>query len=173
MYLKYILLTIVLSAITAVQASALQHTDTPPERENAPVALAIQESNFACFKDLQCLQKENPFTNSNLESIRLNSERYDRYVIEGSSKSEQIYAIYDRTGRMIKAEVIQRNIALPKSIQDVLFTEPFDSWTMIGNEFSVKNFDRSTIEYKVVLERNGEVRIIYFDRHGQQTPPIS
>jgi hypothetical protein len=172
MNLKYSLIIIVLSAFTAVQASA-QQPDNQPEREKATAGFAIQESNFSCFQDLQCLKKENPFKSSNLESIRLNRERYDRYIVEGNSKSEQIYAIYDRSGRLMKAEVVQRNVLLPESILFQLVSEPFDSWTMIGNEFSVKNFDRSTIEYKVILERDGEVRIIYFNRHGQRTPPIS
>jgi hypothetical protein len=38
---------------------------------------------------------------------------------------------------------------------------------MVGNTRVIKNFQRSTIRYEVVLMKEGELRIEHFDANGE------
>lgn len=129
--------------------------------------LSINESNLFCFQNLQCLVQENPFKTSNLDEVRLN-QGTERYIIEGKAKNEEMYAEYDGTnGNLIKATVIQRNILLPKNITTWLANGNYSDWAMVGNTRVIKNFQRSSIRYEVVLMKEGELRIEHFDANGE------
>ncbi len=78
-----------------------------------------------------------------------------------------MYAVYDGSGDLIKATVIQRNIALPKTILRVLTSSEFDDWSLIGNELVIENFDKHSMQYKVILKNGDEIRVEYFDTYGQ------
>lgn len=130
-------------------------------------SLTIQQENFECFQNLQCLKQNNPFKNSNLDEVNLNQNRSERFVIEGSAKNESIYAVYNHQGDLVKATVIQRNIALPQSVVNSLISGEFNDWKIVGNEVVIENFDAEQIQYKVVLENDSEIRMEYFDRNGQ------
>lgn len=171
---KNIFLTIILLIFVCTPAFSLQmaeaiSTDDPdtPQR-----GLTINEENLSCFQSLQCLKRENPFQKSNLEDIKLNNQT-DRFVVEGSTKNETLYAEYDGNGELIKATVIQRNIVLPRTINRVLTTGELENWMIIGNELVIENFDKSRMEYKVILEHEGEVRVEYFDHKGEHRNRLS
>ena len=129
--------------------------------------LSINEDNLYCFQNLQCLVQENPFENSNLSDVRLN-QGTERYVIKGKAKNEELYAEYDGVnGNLIKATVIQRNILLPKNITTWLANGNYSDWAMVGNTRVIKNFQRSTIRYEVMLMKDGELRVEHFNANGE------
>jgi hypothetical protein len=136
-------------------------------------SLTIHEGNFSCFRDLNCLKDKNPFRSSNLDEVRPASNLTGNFIIEGSSRNEEIYAMYNGRGELLKATVIQRNIVLPKNLREILINDEFKSWTMIGNEVEIQDFDKNKVTYKIVLSRDGEVRVEHFDSYGQKVNRFS
>lgn len=173
MLLKNILIAAAILVMTCTQAVALQVAIGESDTESPQNSLTITEKNFSCFQSLQCLINENPFKKSNLDKIRLNSNQTRNYVIEGTSKNEEVYAEYDSSGKLIKATVVQRNIAVPRSISMVLAQGEYQSYKMIGNEVVIQNFDPYSMMYKIVLQNEDEVRVEYFDRYGTPRNRIS
>jgi hypothetical protein len=158
-----IIFTIFLFVSTATQAMVQQPvTDT-----TSPPGLTVNLENLNCFKSLECIQKNNLFVKSNLDIFRKGNGRYDGYTIEGVAKNEEFFAQYNRWGDLIRSNVIQRNIALPEEIRIQLINDELNSWNMIGNERVIKNFDIRSIEYKLILKKEDEIRLVYFDHKGQ------
>lgn len=173
MLLKNLLITTCLMTLISIPAISKQAQTDRIDEEKQRSSLTINESNFDCFQSLQCLKRENPFKNSNLNEIRLNDHKTDRFIVEGTSKNETLYAVYDGRGELVKATVIQRNIILPKSITGVLTTGEFEPWFIIGNELVIENFDKKSMQYKVILQQEGDVRVEYFDREGHLLNRVS
>jgi len=172
MLLKNILITTCLISLISLPAISQQSAEnTESEYELAPRAITIDK--FDCFQTLQCLKRENPFKKSNLDNIRINDNRSSRFIVEGSSKNETLHAVYTNSGELVKATVIQRNIPMPRTINEALVTGEYKSWTVIGNELVIENFDKERMQYKVILENEGEVRVEYFDRNGHFLNRIS
>lgn len=168
MVLPYILLSLFLTSASILPASASMHTVPEVNPDTTRYTLTIHEGNFSCFRDLNCLKNNNPFRNSNLDKVYPNNYRSGNYIIEGSSRNEDIHAVYNGQGELLKATVIQRNIVLPKNLSELLINDEFKSWTMIGNEVEIHDFDKNKITYKIVLSRDGEVRVEHFDSYGQR-----
>ncbi|WP_406672466.1 hypothetical protein [Natronospira sp.] len=160
---KLILLTISLFASAAVQAEAQQ----PAIDKTSPTNLTVKVENLTCFKSLRCIQEENLFFKINLDIFKNGNGRYYGYTIEGSTKNEELFAQYDHRGDLIRSNVVQRNIPLSREILIQLINEEFNSWSMIGNERVIKNFDNKSIEYKLILQKEDEIRVVYFDYKGQ------
>ena len=134
--------------------------------------LSINLSNLYCFQNLQCLKTDNPYKGTDLSDIKLNGLN-EKYIVQGNSKNEQLYAEYDGdTGNLIKATVIQRNIRLPHNILSSISTGENTGWTMAGNTRFIKNFMENSIKYEVILMKDGELRIEYFDVNGMAIDPI-
>lgn len=167
MLLKNIILITIALAVSISPAISQHTTGDNIENDTPQNTRIIVEENFSCFQSLKCLQKENPFKKSNLNEVRLNSNSTERYVVEGSSKNESMHAVYNSNGELIRATVIQRNIPTPRAITEVLATGEFKAWQIIGNELVIENFDKQTMQYKVILQNDKEVRVEHFDRHGR------
>jgi len=173
MLIKNIITTTLLFAFIAAPAVALQIPVSSANDEKPRSSQSIHEDRFSCYQTLQCLQRENPFKKSNLNEINLNREKYQYYLVEGSSKDEDIYAKYDRSGRLLEARLTQRNVDLPEFITNVLNGDSYKGWEIIGNELLVQNFDRKRMSYKVILVKDSEVIIEYFDRFGNSMNRLS
>jgi hypothetical protein len=174
MLLKSIVLTSCIFVAATLQLSAQQTYQTADVIvETVQTPLAIHTGNFTCFRNLNCLTRENILNTRNLVKKASNNRNTNHIVIEGSSKNEDLHAVYNRDGRLIKATVLQRNIPLPASIRNLLISEDFQGWTMIGNELKVKDFKEDRMEYKVVLMRAQEVRVEYFDGKGRHVNRLS
>lgn len=170
MLFKNITLTLLVFAVSAIpNIAAAQASSAKTDADNNLSKLTIQENNFSCYQNLQCLKQNNPFKNSNLDEMRINSNRISKYVIEGSSRDEEIYAEYNRHGDLITATVIQRNIVLPMELMETLFSDEFNSWKMIGNELVVEDFDKHRMQYKIILQKDDMTKIETFDRNGNIT----
>lgn len=168
-FLTAILLIFISTPAFSLQMAEAMITDDP---DTPRTGLTINEENLGCFQTLQCLKRENPFQKSNLEEVKLNNQS-NRYIVEGSTKNETLYAEYNGKGDLIKATVIQRNIVLPRTINIVLTSGELENWSVIGNELVIENFDKSRMEYKVILEHEGEVRVEYFDHKGEHRNRLS
>jgi hypothetical protein len=173
MSVKKIITTMIAIVMLSAPAFALQNPNSASIDAEPKRTLSIQEDNYTCFQDLQCLVSNNPFRKSNLGDIKLNTNSAQTYAIEGTSRNEDMYALYDANGKLIRSTLTQRNIILPRSITTVLVEDQFKEWTMIGNELTVQNFDRNSMIYKVVLQNGSEVKIEYFDRNGNIKAGIS
>jgi hypothetical protein len=166
MLLTNMIVTVLLIVMTSAPAVS-NHPTTAVFDAEPQNRLMIQEDKFSCFQNLHCLIKDDSFNRSYRNAVRLNSNEFQKFIVEGSSKNEDVYAVYDGvSGRLIEATVIQRNIILPRSITEVLIADEYKDWIMIGNELVVQNFDKNSMQYKVVLQRGDEVRIEYFDKNG-------
>lgn len=166
MLLKNFLISLIVIIFATAPAVFSQQPHSQPDAPDKSRYLSINEDNLYCFQNLQCLKEENPFKNSNLEDIKLNNSMR-KYVIEGKSKNEELYAEYNGVnGNLIKATVIQKDIALPKNILLNLVSGEFKSWKMVGNKRIIKNFAEDSIRYEVILMKEGELRIEYFNRDG-------
>lgn len=158
-----IIFTILLFVSTASQTVAQQPvTDT-----SSPPDLTVTVENLNCFKSLECIQKNNLFVKSNLDIFKKGNGRYEGYTLEGSAEGEEFFAQYDYRGDLMRSTVTQRNIPLPNVISRQLIDENFNSWNMIGNERVIKNFDNKSIEYKLILQKDANIRVVYFDHKGQ------
>ncbi|CAN5215277.1 hypothetical protein BH23BAC3_BH23BAC3_22550 [soil metagenome] len=173
MLIKNIITTTLLFVLITAPAVALQISASSLNDEKPRNSLSIHEDSFSCFQSLQCLQKENPFKRSNLNDINLNRQKYQNYLVEGSSKHEEIYAKYDGNGRLIEARLTQRNIDLPEYITNVLKSDDYKDWEMIGNELVVQNFDKKRMQYKVILRNDNDVIVEYFDKLGNPMNRLS
>ena len=173
MLLKKILLTICITVLSATYAFSVHLSEVNADTSTQTGSLTIHIDSYSCFQNLECLKKENPFNNSNLDEIVFNPHRYEKYIVKGTSNNEDIYAIYDGRGEMINATLRQRNIKLPSAIHEALLSDSYNTWNMIGNELVVHNFDVKSMTYKVILSMNGEVKVEYFDRHGNIKSPLS
>ena len=160
---KLIIFTISLLVTTVAQTAAQQSAVD----KTSPPGLTVTVENLSCLKTLQCIQKENFFGNTSFEILKNGNSRFKGYTIEGSTKNEELFAQYDSRGNLIRSNVIQRNIPLSREIRNQLINEEFNSWSMIGNERRIKNFDRKSTEYKLILQREDEIRVVYFDNKGQ------
>lgn len=170
MLFKNIILTLLVFAVSAIpNIATAQASSAKTDADNNLSKLTIQENNFSCYQNLQCLKQNNPFKNSNLDEMRINSNRISKYVIEGSSRDEEIYAEYNRHGDLITATVIQRNIVLPMELMETLISDEFNSWKMIGNELVVEDFDKHRMRYKIILQKDDMTKIETFDRNGNIT----
>lgn len=171
MLLKNILFTALIFVISYAPA-AFSQSPANDINKNPDKTLSINESNFYCFQNLQCLKSENPFENTDLSGIKLNGFK-EKYVIQGKSKNEEMYAEYNgSTGNLITAMVIQRNIHLPRNILVGLSTGEYSDWSMVGNTRIIKNFTKNSTRYEVVMMKDGELRIEYFDANGNTIAPI-
>jgi|GEM_PF-961633 len=173
MLLKITLLTACLLAMATSPVAAQYDNSKMTDDVFQTSSLTITLDKFDCFQKLQCLKRENPFKNSNLDRIRLNNNRTASYVVEGSSKNETLHAVYNSNGDLVKATVIQRNIPMPRAINRALVSDELQEWTLIGNELVIENFDKERMQYKVILQNDGEVRVEYFDRFGHSLNRIS
>ncbi|MEX0646844.1 MAG: hypothetical protein WD139_03625 [Balneolaceae bacterium] len=88
MLLKNMILTFCLLVLLSVPALSQQISTDVTNNEKPRHTLTIHEGNFSCFQNLQCLKREDPFENSNLVQINLNSLT-DRYTVEGTSKTNR------------------------------------------------------------------------------------
>lgn len=167
MLLKNLILTLCLFVFANTPVSSFQMSSDEMDPKKPRKSLTIHEGNFSCFQSLQCLIRENPFPKSNLDEVRLSNNNSDKFVVEGASKNETMHAVYNGSGELIKATVIQRNIVLPKTISLVLASSEFEDWSMIGNELVIEDFNKNSMQYKVILKNGDEVRVEYFDKHGQ------
>lgn len=162
---KNLLITALILVISYAPAAFSQALATDNYKP-ADASLSINESNLYCFQNLQCMKDEKPFKNSNLDDVKLN-QGTEKYVIEGKSKNEELYAEYNgNNGNLIKATVIQRNIILPKNIMVELSTGEYSDWKMVGNKRIIKNFVKDSIVYEVMMMKDGELRTEYFDSNG-------
>ena len=164
---KLIILTMLLFVTAAAYTEAQQPASDRTSPEGPKSSLTINEDNFACFKNLHCLKDENLFRNNNLDMVKNSNSRYEKFIVEGSTENEELFAEYDHRGNLIRSTVIQRNIPLPGVIRMQLIDEEFKSWKMIGNERVIYNFDSNSIEYKLILQKDDNIRVVYFDHKGQ------
>ncbi len=151
-------------------AKDIDHSKTDQDEQKS---LVISESNYNCFADINCLRYDPEVKNSGL-NIRFDHRWYaDRYILTGSSENERVFAEYDERGNLVKGHLVQINVPLPGKINRYLATGEHKEWKMIGNEKTVRNFDPKTTEYKVILEKEGKGKVLYFDRNANIMEPFS
>lgn len=166
MMAKIVFTTLILSMLTNVQVFSQHISETSDITEREKIGMAINEKDFKCFQDLQCLKVNNPFSMSNLNDFNYYSKRYESYVVNGSSRDEEVYAVYDNKGRLMRATLTQRNIKLPETIEEALSEGEFANWRVVGTELTVENFESKSMQYKVVIQNEGFVRVAHFDSDG-------
>lgn len=170
---KLILLTLSLIVTGAAHTLAQQPSMDRSSTIDNKSSLTITESNLTCFKNLDCLQSENIFKESDFSLIRKGNNRFTSYTVEGSSENEELFAQYDQNGKLIRSTVLQRNIPLPGKINKKLASSEYSEWQMIGNERTIENFEEKRIEYKLILQKENKIRVVYLDCNGENKNRLS
>jgi len=152
-----------------VFAKDFDHSITDQDEQKTVI---ITESNYNCFADINCLRYDEEIKNSGLKIQFDDRWNADRYILTGSSENERVYAEYNQHGNLIKGHLVQINVPLPGKIYRYLSTGEYKGWNMIGNEKTVHNFTPGTTEYKVILEKEGKGKVLYFDRDGNKKDPF-
>lgn len=136
-----------------------------PKKQNSSL---ISENYYNCFKELHCLKNNREIREKGLDIQFDRKRHFKEYQLSGETRNEKLDAVYDDQGRLIEARLVRVNFALPRFITEQLVTGQYADWRMIGNEMVVENFDAKTTRYKVILQKEDQGTVLYFDRHGNQ-----
>lgn len=164
---------IVFTILLLIYTVALAEDQKSSTDKASSNGLTVNPENLNCFKSLKCIQNEKLISNINFDIFRNGNGRYVGYTIEGFTKNEELFAQYNHRGNLISSYVIHRNIPLPRAIRIQLINDELNTWSMIGNERLIINFDNKSIEYKLILKKEDEIRILYFDHNGKNKNRLS
>jgi len=125
----------------------------------------LESADFECLQSLDCIQNS-----QSLESKGWSftfDETVDAFANERTAymKGENIYffAMYDKKGNLIRSTYRRKNVALPKCLHRYHAETANEGSRIAGSEMTMKNFDPSTIKYKVVMESETSVRSKVYD----------
>lgn len=114
----------------------------------------LDPHDFECLQSLECVQDSKSLESKGWSFIF--DETVDEYARELTArmKGENIsfFAIYDKQGHLIRSNYKRQNIALPKCLLAYLTEGNYKDWQVIGSEMKMKDFDPSSVTYKVVLK---------------------
>lgn len=136
-------------------------------------SLTISEEDFRCFRELNCLKRNTMLREKGLNVNFSSHAPSDRYILKGESKNEKVYAEYNDKGDLVKGVLVRTDVILPSEIRNRLSSGEYKDWTMIGNEITITNFDSRNTEYKVIVQKEGEAKVLYFDRKGNENRGIA
>ena len=126
------------------------------------------ESNYTCLRDIKCLKRQKRF-NFKLEG---NVRNANKYIVKGQSKNEHLYAEYGGNGKLINSRYVLLNVRVPGKIRQYLTSGEYEGWKMIGNEKTVLSFNPKTTEYSIILQKDNDSIVLYFDRLGNRKIPF-
>lgn len=130
----------------------------------------IIEEDYPYLKSLDCLR--NGYfpdkRNLDLKLRNMNHSSNSHYVLNGTSSTIDVEALYDREGNLIEATLINKDTQIPVPILRYIYSdEEFAGWVMVSNEKVVKDFDSYQTEYKVTLSNGDETEVLHFREQGK------
>lgn len=126
---------------------------------------ALEAHDFECLRSLDCVQNSQSLKSKGWAFIF--DETVDEFAKELTArmKGENIYflAIYDKEGKLIKSTYRRKDVALPGCLLTFHTEDKHEGWRITGSEMVVRDFDPSTIKYKVKLESETSARSEEYD----------
>jgi hypothetical protein len=136
-------------------------SDAQQLREMQP----LEDQDFECLKSLDCVQESQSLKSKGWSFIF--DETVDAFANELTAhmKGENIYffAVYDKEGNLVRSTYRRVDVALPKCLHRYHAENGNAGWRITGSEMTMKDFDPSTIKYKVMLESESSARSEVYD----------
>lgn len=150
-----------ISALFALFMLSTFDSNAQQPREMYP----LEVHDFECLRSLDCVQNSQSLKSKGWSFIF--DETVDDFAKEltAQMKGENIYlyAIYDKEGKLIKSTYKRKDAALPKCLLTHHTEDNYNGWRITGSEMVVRDFDPSTIKYKVMLESETSARSEIYD----------
>lgn len=125
----------------------------------------LDAEDFKCLQSLECIKSSENLKAKGWSFIF--DDTVQKFAQELTARMEgkniSFYAVYDKKGNLIRSEYKRKNIALPASLLAYLAENELTHAQLTGTEMVMKNFDASTISYKVMLESKSSVESKNFD----------
>lgn len=116
----------------------------------------LDVQDFKCLQSLECVQNSQSLKSKGW--VFIFDETVDEFARELTArmKGENVsfFALYDKQGHLIRSTYKQRNVALPKCLLSYLTEGNYEEWQITGSEMVLKDFDPTSIKYKVMLENH-------------------
>jgi hypothetical protein len=93
----------------------------------------------------------------------------DHYEINlKTTKGADIYAVFESTGELIRYRMIDKNTALPQSIQNAIAKTEYKDWKITGDtEIITSNQKKVAEHYTVRLEKGNQKKTLYYTLKGE------
>jgi len=125
----------------------------------------LEIHDFECLQSLQCAQSSQSLKNKGWTFIF--DETVDEFTRELTArmKGENIsfLAKYDKQGEVIRSTYKQNNAALPTCLLEYLSEGNYEEWQITGSEMVMRDFDATSITYKVKMKNKTTVASEEFD----------
>lgn len=130
-------------------------------RELKPLA----HQDFKCLQSIHCAQNSLSLTDKGWAFILDSTVDPLTREFTASMKSDDVrlQAKYDQEGNLIRAHYKRHNVALPKCLLIHLSGDHYSVWKISESEFIIKDFNPSTIQYKVWLKNDAAEILEEFD----------
>lgn len=162
---------LILSTVNTVNAQSFECPDpsVKGDQEKTSSKIFITEEDYPCFQSIDCLKTSQKFKDRGWNiAFKEDIQIPDEYVMRGEVTNMYLNARYDRRGNLIESTLYRKNTALPSSVRRQLVQDDLTGWTMIENEMVVNDFEVQKTEYKIVLEKDDNTQILYFDNEGNR-----
>ncbi|PWN06513.1 hypothetical protein [Rhodohalobacter mucosus] len=125
----------------------------------------LEADDFECLQSLDCIQNSQSLKSKGWSFIF--DETVDAFANERTAymKGENIYffAMYDKKGNLIRSTYRRKDVALPRCLHRYHAETADEGSRIAGSEMTMKDFDPSTIKYKVMLESGTSSRSEVYD----------
>lgn len=116
----------------------------------------LDVQDFKCLQSLECVQNSQSLKNKGW--LFIYDETVDEFARELTARMKgetlSFFALYDKQGHLIRSNYKRNNVALPKCLLSYLTEGNYKGWQITGSEMVLKDFDPTSIKYKVMLENH-------------------
>jgi hypothetical protein len=139
-----------------------------PSNTDTNLQNTFNEEDYPYLRNLQCLKNEQFLEDRGFTSTfkNMKSKNNNRFVLTGSGYKLDMTATYDKDGHLVNSLLTMRDIRIPRAIQQYIYSDKFEGWTMTGNEKIVKDFDPYQTEYKIIMTNGTEEKVLSFREYG-------
>ena len=151
----------ILTALIAILWIGTVNLQAQELREMQP----LESADFECLQSLDCIQNSRSLESKGWSFVF--DETVDDLAGELTARmnGENIYffAVYDEDGSLIRSTYRRIDAALPQCLHRYHAENGNQGWRITGSEMTIRNFDLSTIKYKVTLESESSSRSEVYD----------
>lgn len=91
----------------------------------------------------------------------------DYYIATHKGENFNTRAVYNRKGKLLKANTTINNMTLPAMISNKV-TADYPEWEIIGNTIFIRNFDENKRYYVVQIQNNNRKQNLKYDVAGNK-----
>jgi hypothetical protein len=173
----YSMFTVFLAIIFTSSGFAQESIESAVEAKTPEMKMhstfMIDESDFSCFREISCLRSDKTIRS---KGLKFNSDTHsdaEYYVLEGYSPNEIVEATYNDRGALVEGRLVHVNILMPAKINRYIFASVYSDWKIVKTERVIHDFDVSTKEYHVTMQKRDETVVLSFDKNGDRVRPMA